>query len=945
MVRFIAIMLVLVSFKINARASSIQSAFPQESPSGTTWNYTQTDKAAVPTLSVWPFFRHDLTRSGRSSFTGPDGASIAWNATLSGYTYSSPSIGPDGTVYVGSEDRIFAFSPEGSQIWSHPIDGYAISSPAIGQDGTIYVGSLDRHLYALRPDGSNKWLPLRTGGEVWSSPVIKEDGTLYFGSNDNRLYALESETGTILWHFDTRGEVVSSPAIGPDGTIYVGSLDSTLYAINPDGSKGWTFPTGDEIVSSPAIGPDFTIYFGSRDNKVYALDGETGREKWSFTTGGEVISSPALGSNGVVYIGSRDSVLYALSSQDGSPRWTYETSGEIISSPTIDANGRIYFGSLDGNVYALTPEGSLHWSLDLQKPVWSSVTISDDGTLFTTTAGDETTDGQLCAVASPTADVSFPEVPSAGEPTPLTVRNLTEPRPVSATLFFRRGGEREFVDASLTPTATSAVNFEGIIPGEYVGIRGIEYFIEFTDGESVWTYPSFHPRSSPAVQQVRIESAETPLPLNPWTYSMISVPLQLDDPQPSSFLLDDFGPYISSQWRLFRWQNEAYTEGPDFPDEALPGHAFFIVTNSGGLFDVENGWSVDTSQPFSIPLRPGWNQVGNPFAFPVSWQEIRETSQIDAVAFYDGTEVIQDPSRIRTLEPWQGYWVLNNSSHVRSMNVPPIESGINSGSASKISHDPAFPPEDGFVINLVARTRSDDLRDTQNWIGFLDEAETSYLAQNVIEAPPVGNYVRLSIVEEEERFAANFKSPSGGGSRWDLEIEALDARSGRGTRSVDVSLHRTGQIPDDYSVALYDRDYDRLITLENDLFSVELKDPFFVRHLSVLIGTEAYIQESSVQDESLPSSVVLEQNYPNPFNPSTIIRYQINERVPVRLEIYNVTGQKVRSLVDSEQQAPGWYEVIWDGKTDSGIPMASGSYFYRLTAGSFTETRMMTLIH
>jgi hypothetical protein len=69
------------------------------------------------------------------------------------------------------------------------------SSPAIGSDGTIYVGSYDKNLYAINPDGSKKWA-FNTGHYVYSSPAIGSDGIIYVGSDDNNLYAIKtSSTG------------------------------------------------------------------------------------------------------------------------------------------------------------------------------------------------------------------------------------------------------------------------------------------------------------------------------------------------------------------------------------------------------------------------------------------------------------------------------------------------------------------------------------------------------------------------------------------------------------------------------------------------------------------------------------------------------------------------------------------------------------------------------
>ena len=91
-----------------------------------------------------------------------------------------------------------------------------------------------------------------------------------------------------------------------------------------------------------------------------------------------------------------------------------------------------------------------------------------------------------------------------------------------------------------------------------------------------------------------------------------------------------------------------------------------------------------------------------------------------------------------------------------------------------------------------------------------------------------------------------------------------------------------------------------------------------------------------------PGSFNLEQNYPNPFNPTTSIRYTIEADAQVKLSVYNVLGQEVRSLVNGAQTA-GQYTASWDGRNQAGQLVPSGMYYYRIEAGDFTMTRSMLL--
>ena len=129
----------------------------------------------------------------------------------------------------------------GTVLWAFETGDWVDSSPAIGSDGTVYVGSDDKKLYAINPKSGVKIWEFETGGGVYSSPAICSDGTVCVGSAlSKKLYAINGKSGVKLWEFKTGSYVGSSPAIGSDGTVYVGDKGrggNKLYAIKTD-SKG-----------------------------------------------------------------------------------------------------------------------------------------------------------------------------------------------------------------------------------------------------------------------------------------------------------------------------------------------------------------------------------------------------------------------------------------------------------------------------------------------------------------------------------------------------------------------------------------------------------------------------------------------------------------------------------------------------------------------------------
>jgi hypothetical protein len=136
-------------------------------------------------------------------------------------------------------------------------------------------------------------------------------------------------------------------------------------------------------------------------------------------------------------------------------------------------------------------------------------------------------------------------------------------------------------------------------------------------------------------------------------------------------------------------------------------------------------------------------------------------------------------------------------------------------------------------------------------------------------------------------------------------------------------------------------DFNQIIILKEDKVAYAFGDDWYRSTHTLLKADLSGI--TSVEDkEEKPKEFALHQNYPNPFNPSTKIEYVIAstamQSVKTSLVIYNILGQKVKTLVN-EVKSPGSYEVTFDATN-----LSSGVYFYRLTAGDFVQTRKMLLI-
>jgi flagellar hook capping protein FlgD len=95
--------------------------------------------------------------------------------------------------------------------------------------------------------------------------------------------------------------------------------------------------------------------------------------------------------------------------------------------------------------------------------------------------------------------------------------------------------------------------------------------------------------------------------------------------------------------------------------------------------------------------------------------------------------------------------------------------------------------------------------------------------------------------------------------------------------------------------------------------------------------------------EGMPYLYELGHNYPNPFNPTTLIPYTLPTNAHVVIDIYNVLGEKVRTLVN-ETATRGTYVTIWNGQDDLGNAVNSGVYFYRMSTGDFTSVKRLVMM-
>lgn len=353
-----------------------KSGDTQQVPTGFTY-----DVPLSPT-SPWPKFRRNAHQDGRSPIVGPGKLAKPWIFPTAKGIFSSPIVGGDETVYIGSADRFFyALKADGTLRWKFETGEIIDSSGLLDDQGRVYFASGDGHLYARdAATGSEVWTftaddPKTTKGFIrWfeGNVAIGGDGTLLVPNDNFRIYALDRKDASVRWTETMHDQTWSLPAVDvASGLIVHGNnnllqaLGDNVFAVHTDGSAAWSASIAGTVAASPLWTQSGLIVIGGFDGYVHAYDAKTGAARWSFGTRDHVYASAAEQGDGTIVIPSSDGTIYALNPTDGSMRWAFDALEPFRASPAIDGAGRTYVGGGDGKLYVLEADGRLRFSMRL----------------------------------------------------------------------------------------------------------------------------------------------------------------------------------------------------------------------------------------------------------------------------------------------------------------------------------------------------------------------------------------------------------------------------------------------------------------------------------------------------------------------------------------------------------------------------------------------------
>ena len=529
--------------------------------------------------------------------------------------------------------------------------------------------------------------------------------------------------------------------------------------------------------------------------------------------------------------------------------------------------------------------------------------------------------------------VQVPTPPGVGQSVNLNITPPALTQYLSSNIYYRKTGDLGFQQDTLSNTGN---NYTFNIPPAFSTVTGIQFYVEFNDGLSITTYPSLNPDTNPASIQVTVPQMNFPDTVRQGNYQMFTVPLAINSPQLDSVFQDDYGPYDPAAWRIFRWDPELgeYTEHNSISGGVVPGSAFWLINKDGKTFDMDNSLSVPSFNNYTVTIEPGYNQVGNPFAFPVDWLSIENSNLVLQAPLRWNPDTQEYELDQLIVEPWEGYWVYNPLSTIISLNVNP------NVSLGKKQNSDLFTSEkdDEFLVQIKAFLNSSGEKDQMNYVSMKEGAKDGLDKFDVIKPPAIKDDIKVLLEHGKNYFARNAVPVSKDGAFWDFTVETREAG-----QVFNLALDRLSALPENFNIWMLDRD--REIPLDMSSGTVEAAAGGNGKsHFRIIIGTEDFAKINSENISLQPYEYALYQNYPNPFNPSTVITYQLKQKENVTLEIFDILGSRIKSLVNNVAENPGQHTVTWNGLNSNGEKVASGIYIYRLRAKDFVSSKKMILL-
>jgi hypothetical protein len=555
-------------------------------------------------------------------------------------------------------------------------------------------------------------------------------------------------------------------------------------------------------------------------------------------------------------------------------------------------------------------------------------------------------------------------------PTPTVSATITKSAlgaPIAAAhLEYKRASEASLMSANFP--LTSLPTIEATIPPAYFltagNANGVDYRI------SVWDSAGNIARTpiySAAVQNdVTSEADPRTLPAasslsaaeQVKAYRIFSVPYDLDDKRPSSFMENSLGDHRLDGDDYGRWRMQQYIGGQKIDYESFKsqnivslGKAFFLILRDASMHvAVGRGMLAQTANlaGIGIDVASGWNLVGNPFTFNVPFDSITAVGlgTIQDRVYYTGSGPISGwvrPSSGDVIEPWSGVAVRMSQAGTLRFRMIPSTGTVEAPppAAGRVMPKTLVrgASEEGWQIGVDAFRRDNGIQCLENGFGMAMTSENDYDALDLFQPPFVGDRnVAVTFDDDEPGLMRDIRSVNEEGSVWSMHVHTGDKGAALRLSFVEAEA----ALPAEWDGYVVDMDLRTAHPLRS-LKTLDINSGNSLRSFRIVVGKPDFVAKNNGGVDLIPRENALEQNYPNPFNPETNFGFRISDFGFIRLSVYDLLGREVAVLAEGVYQ-PGYYQARFDGRMFS-----SGMYVCVMRVAvdgkqTFTQTQRMLLL-
>jgi len=474
-----------------------------------------------------------------------------------------------------------------------------------------------------------------------------------------------------------------------------------------------------------------------------------------------------------------------------------------------------------------------------------------------------------------------------------------------------------------TSLLQSGETWEFIVPSLLIGELGIVYELQATNQKGL-TYNS----PAPTLVKVRIPGNGLTIRYNSYgsdisKYSMISIPLDLDKPSVSD-VFDELPVNDKTKWRISHYDNATNSNRELTSSSTLqPGVGYWLIVkdNPGMPLTTGTGTTVNILPPFTISLKAGWNQIGNPYNFNILWSDVVSANPGLPISFRSYNGSIKNFENKTTLNVMEGGFV-NVQADMQLMF--PVKKNTGGRTSSSLYVLENSIDQNEWEVDFTIK--QGDISNVIGGLGMRPDASEDFDIYDGFSMPRFDEFLEINHTKKLNKYHySKDVVPTAGSYIWTFNLDASDKE-----KQATINWNNRYFGTSDLNLVLFDEVAKVWIDMkENSSYSFTAPSNF-----KVIYGPQNYVSK-----EIGGGTVKITAVSPNPSSGPINIHLFLpdwNKKFPVQLELKSLMGTTVANIFTGELES-GYQKLEWSGDTSSG-KLPSGVYLVQMRCNNTIQT-------